>query len=292
MKKTMIGFLILFGLLACNKRVEKKNVIAMVGDESLSLDELMDEIPPQVRGNVSKVEIREFVMNWINRQVLYQEALQRKLDEREDVQRAFDRLKKEVLVTQLTDETLDSEVSVTDDEIAAYYESSKDAFTLEHAIVHAHHILLPEDQLAVAREVQRRLRNGEDAEIIYNEVTLDSINAWDWDWGYFSESEIENLIPDLANQVFRLRAGQVTPPIESEYGYHVLKIIDKQEKGELQSLEQVKDEIRLKLETKKKNDRYQRFLLQVKSKFSIKTNFELLRMSPFTDSLVAAGGTR
>jgi parvulin-like peptidyl-prolyl isomerase len=89
-----------------------------------------------------------------------------------------------------------------------------------------------------------------------------------------------------------LRAGQVTPPIESEYGYHVLKIIDKQEKGELQSLEQVKDEIRLKLETKKKNDRYQRFLLQVKSKFSIKTNFELLRMSPFTDSLVAAGGTR
>lgn len=292
MNKTTAIMLILFGLISCSKRAEKKNVIAMVGDESLSLDELMDEIPPQVRGNISKVEIREFVMNWINRQVLYQEALQRKLDEREDVERAFDRLKKELLVSRLTDETLDTEVGVTDEEIAEYYESNKDAFTLEHSVVHAHHILLPEDQLTLAREVQRRLRNGEDAEIIYNEVTLDSMNAWDWDWGYFSENEVDNLIPDLANQIFRLKPGQVTPPIKSEYGYHVLKIIDKQEKGELQPLDQVKDEIRLKLETKKKNDRYQRFLLQVKSKFSIRTNFELLRMSPFTDSLVASGGTR
>ena len=64
--------------------------------------------------------------------------------------------------------------------------------------------------------------------------------------------------------------------------------MDKQKSGEIKKFEIVKDEIKQKLLTKKKEDRYQRFLLQMKSKVNIQTNFQLLETSAL-DSLLFRG---
>ena len=57
---------------------------------------------------------------------------------------------------------------------------------------------------------------------------------------------------------------------------------------QVKKFELVKDEIKYKLLTKKKEDKYQRFLLQMKSKVKIQTNFQLLDSS-IIDSLLHKG---
>ena len=112
---------------------------------------------------------------------------------------------------------------------------------------------------------------------------MDSSNHTDdWDLGYFSKDKIA---PEISNVIFKLRKGATSLPIKSAFGYHVVQLVDKKKKGEVKNFELVKEEIRLKIQAMKKQDKYQRFLLQMKSKHPYETNFKLLDSSVL-DSLL------
>jgi hypothetical protein len=112
---------------SCERPRESQNVIAVVGEEPLALEDLLEDIPDQIRANLTAVEIREIVLNWINSQVLYQEALKNKLDKRRDMQREFQKLKQELLVNKVIEEMLDSDISVGEDEIQEHYDTNRDS---------------------------------------------------------------------------------------------------------------------------------------------------------------------
>lgn len=268
-------------LISCEKPIDERYVVAKVEDESITIQELMAEIPVQIRSNLSAVEIREYVLRWINSQALYHEALEQKLDERLGFQREFEKLKRELLISKLVEQVLNEDVTVTDEEIKAYFEANKEAFRLTKDLVHAYHVLLGTRKEANA--VSRRLKAGESFAAVSRDVSLDSLNHTDdWDLGYFSKDEIA---PEISNAVFKLRIGATSLPIKSAFGYHVVQLVNKQKKGEVKNLELVKEEIRLKIQANKKQDKYQRFLLQMKSKHPYQTNFQLLD-SAVLDSLL------
>ncbi|MFQ5863747.1 MAG: peptidyl-prolyl cis-trans isomerase [bacterium] len=265
-----LGFFILTCLGCNNLEKEEKQVLAKVGKETLTLEEVMAEIPKEIRSNLSSSDIREYVRRWINNQVLYQEARRQKLDERIDLQKEFEKLKKELLINKLIEVELDNEVTATDEEIQAYFDSNKDSFVLTEDVVHAYHILVKTQKEANA--IRKRLRSGETFEALSKEVNSDSdTNAWDL--GYFSRDEV---IPQISKVVFNMPIGALSFPIKSDFGYHILRLVDKQNKGDIKKFETVVEEIRLKLEAQKKQERFHRFLLQMKSKTIIETNFTLL----------------
>ena len=268
-------------LSSCEKPVDERYVVAKVEDESLTIQALIAEIPPQIRSNLSEVEIREYVLRWINSQVLYHEALEQKFDERLEFQMEIEELKRELLITKLVEQALNEDVSVTDEEIQAYFDANQEGFRLIEDLVHAYHVLLGTRK--EANDVSRRLKAGESFAAVFSDVSLDSSNNTDdWDLGYFSKDKIA---PEISNVVFKLRKGATSLPIKSAFGYHVVQLVDKKKKGEVKNFELVKEEIRLKIQARKKQDKYQRFLLQMKSKHPYETNFKLLD-SAVLDSLL------
>lgn len=285
--KTRIRFVVLFaaylGFIACDKVEEQGPVVATVGQESLTLQELLEEIPGHIRSNLTSVEIREFVLRWINKQVLYQEALERELDEDADVRKELRKLKKELMINKLMELTVDNDVSVSDEEIATYYEANKDRFVLEEDIAHAYHIVV--ETQSEANEIRRRLNRGEEFEAVFTDVKSDSSNDEHWDLGWFRRDDV---IPEITNVVFKMAVGAHSYPFKSDFGYHIVKLVDRQREGEVRHLAAVKDEIRHILEARKLQDRQQRFTLQMKSKFRIETNFQLLE-SAAMDSILTQG---
>ena len=268
-------------LSSCKKPVDERYVVAKVEDESLTIQALMAEIPSQIRSNMSKVEIREYVLRWINSQVLYHEALEQKFDKRLEFQMEIEKLKRELLITKLVEQALNDDVTVTDEEIQAYFDANQEGFRLTEDQVHAYHVLLGTRK--EANDVRRRLKAGKSFAAVFSEVSLDSSNHTDdWDLGYFSKDKIA---PEISNVIFKLRKGATSLPIKSAFGYHVVQLVDKKKKGEVKNLELVKEEIRLKIQAMKKQDKYQRFLLQMKSKHPYETNFRLLDSSVL-DSLL------
>ncbi|RMF68752.1 MAG: hypothetical protein D6743_02950 [Calditrichaeota bacterium] len=271
--------LFLFGT-PCKKPEQRKDVVAVVGDDYLTLGALIEGIPSQIYPNLSPMELREFALMWIDNQVLYQEARQRKLDDRPDFKRELAKVKQELLIDKLIDEALGSEVEVSDEEVKNYYEANKESYKLTDDVVRANHILVGNKE--EANEIRRRLRRGEAFADVARAVSGDSTDADNWDLGYFTRDEI---IPELAKVVFNMPVGASSYPIKTEFGYHIVQVVDKQKKGEVRRFDAVKEEIKLKLKAKKRQDRKQRFLLQLKSRYKIHTNFQLLD-STAVDSLL------
>lgn len=206
-----------------------------------------------------------------------------KLDEDPGLEREFEQLKKELIVGRLLERTLREEIPVTEEEITAYYEANKDGYVVPDDMVHAYHILLSNRD--AANDIRSKLRDGVPFEQVVHEANNDTLASIDWDWGYFTQNDV---IPDIAKVVFKMSPNTYSTPVQSDLGYHVFQVVDKLKKGDTKSLEMVREEIRMKLQEKKKQDKYQRYLLQMKSKFKIQTNFQLLD-TVVLDSLLNEG---
>jgi len=273
---------LLFGL-GCGKAVEPDGeIIARVGDEFMTLATLKNDIPEHIRSDLSPAELREFVLRWINDQVLYQEAVARHVDKLTEVQHEISRLRAQILIGKLVEVALAETLHVSDAEIREYYDANQESFVLSGDLVRAYHALA--HNMKEAKEIRKRLVGGEPFEEVVKSINPDSSHSAQWDLGYFSKSDV---IPEIARVVFKMKVKSYSRPIKSDFGYHIIQLLDKQKKGDVKPFQAVKDEIRQKLLTSKRQERYERFLLQTKSKFEIETNFQMLGSA--LDSLMLAG---
>jgi len=138
-----------------------------------------------------------------------------------------------------------------------------------------------------ARIARRRIRGGEEFETVAREVSLDYRQHKRIDTGYFSSDDV---IPEIANVVFGWKIGSITRPIETQYGFHIFKIIDKRPPETVKSFEEVRDQIVERLKSEKREELYRDFLTQLTSKIEVHTNFEYLK-ELYRDKVSISRGT-
>jgi len=260
--------IVLFG---CGDGKQESPAIATVGKDKLTADELIAEIPQEMKGLIGKEQIQEYVQRWINSELLLQEARRRGLDRKVELQWALRKMERELLVSKLLEQELDKRRLVTEEDIRTYYEQNQSDFTRESAEVRLYHILTP--TLEQAKEIMRRLRGGEKFEAIAEEETAADSGNRPWDLGYVSPDE---LISQASKKVFRARKGAVIPPIHSEFGYHIFKVVDKQPKGSVKTLDEVREEITIKLTAQKRQQRFHQLLARLRNQTEITTDYQVL----------------
>jgi peptidyl-prolyl cis-trans isomerase C len=119
----------------------------------------------------------------------------------------------------------------------------------EQQEVHARHILIraaPGDDKAgkeaedKIKAVIERLKKGEDFAKVASDVTEDpSGKANGGDLGYFSK---EQMVPEFSDTAFKLEKGQISEPVKTQFGWHVIKVEDKRAKA-VPKFEEVKPQI-------------------------------------------------
>ena len=81
------------------------------------------------------------------------------------------------------------------------------------------HILLKKQSEALA--VLERIKNGEKFGKLAKELSIDSGSAKrDGNLGYFGRGK---MVKEFENAAFNLQAGQISEPVKTQYGYHVIK---------------------------------------------------------------------
>jgi len=94
-----------------------------------------------------------------------------------------------------------------------------------------------EDQ---AKDIVKRIKSGEDFAKLATELSKDPGSGQQGgDLGFFTK---ERMVPEFSTAAFALAAGQVSDPVKSQFGYHVIKLVDKREKP-VPTYEEVKDQI-------------------------------------------------
>lgn len=139
---------------------------------------------------------------------------------------------KDFLLGQAVVEQKQAEVTLSDSELEAFYnENQESLYTFGEDRVRAAHILVPLDQEAKAREIAAKAQAGGDFAELARLYSQDPGNSrTGGDLGYFAR---EGMTPEVANAAFTLEVGQVSDPVRSQFGWHVIRLIDKQGPGVL-----------------------------------------------------------
>ncbi len=276
-----ILFVIILTLFACertNKKPEK--VIVSVGEGYLSLERVKADIPASIRNKITQENVNNYIQQWIENELIYRDALNKEMDKDPELDYALEKAKKHFLVSKYLEAYLKEDNLALETEAVQYYEENKDSYVLAEDRVKALHILVENYQ--DARDARRRVvNNGEDFETVAKEVSLDFFDKKRIVLDYFSQDEI---IPEISSWAFRKRVGSVSGPIKSDFGYHIVKIIDKRKKGGEIEFEEVKDEIISRIRLMKKTEKYRDLIIELRNKINIRKDEELLQQL-FVDSL-------
>ena len=103
--------------------------------------------------------------------------------------------------------------------------------------VRARHILVESEDEAKA--LQEQLKNGADFATLAKEKSKDPGAAEGGDLGYFTKDQ---MVPDFADVAFKMYPGQVSNPVKTQFGWHIIKLEDKRTK-QPPEFDKVKDQI-------------------------------------------------
>ncbi|MFB0521729.1 MAG: peptidylprolyl isomerase [Desulfatiglandales bacterium] len=259
-------------------------------------------------GDSELSEIKKQVLeSLINRELLYQESQKqgisvadetineqlKKLKERFSSEAEFksalseanlseaaikSQFKQGMAIQQFIDKEFVQKITVSDKESKTYYDSHPEVFK-QPGQVRASHILIKvdpgadESQKAEARrkleKIQGKLQNGEDFAALAKEFSEGPSSANGGDLGYFKRGQ---MVKPFEEAAFTLEPGKVSEIVETEFGYHLIKVIDKKPgktiayediKGTLErhlKQEKVQEEVGLYVEKLREKAKVERFL--------------------------------
>jgi peptidyl-prolyl cis-trans isomerase C len=101
--------------------------------------------------------------------------------------------------------------------------------------IHARHILLPTEEEAKA--ALERIKKGEDFAKVATELSKDP-GGEGGDLGWFTR---DKMVPEFADAAFKMEPGQVSDPVKSQFGWHIIKVEEKRMKT-FPPFEQIKDQ--------------------------------------------------
>jgi peptidyl-prolyl cis-trans isomerase D len=144
-------------------------------------------------------------------------------------------------------------LTVTDAQIKEYYDTHKDEFEHPEEVKAAHILIRPKTQdeagwkaaAAKAQEVYKKaVAPGADFAALAREYSEDpGSKATGGDLGWFPRGR---MVKEFEDAVFALKKGEISHPVRSQFGYHIIKLEDRRPAGE-KPLDEATDEIRQKL---------------------------------------------
>lgn len=163
---------------------------------------------------------------------------------------------------------IEPSITITDDEIKAYFDENKDDFNQAEQVKASHILLDTEEE---AKQVLAKIQSGESFEDLAKEYSTDTATAANGgDLGYFTKDE---MVEEFSNAAFALGVNEVSEPIKTTYGYHIIKVTDKKE-AKVATLEDSKEEIRDILKDQKIQEQYPTWYQTVQSKYTITNNIK------------------
>lgn len=200
----------------------------------------------------------------ISQELFYQEALDNKLEQEEAFKNELENAKVSIL-KQYAMRKLLSGIKVEEEEIVNYYNEHKEQFNSPES-VRAEHILVPEEDKA--RDILVELKEGLSFEEAAKKYSKCPSGANGGDLGYFTKG---NMVKEFEDATFSMNVNEISEPVKTQFGYHLIKLIDKKEAG-VKSFEEVRNELQNRLLGMKQNKAYLDKTSELKAKYSVVVN--------------------
>ncbi len=242
----------------------EKKILAKVGDKEISnldIDSAIQGLDPYQAQQFQTEEGRKYVLeDLVNQELLYMYAKDNKIDQDEAFRKEMAEIEKNVLKQYVINQILTS-VQVTDDEKRTFFEANKANFS-NPPTANAKHILVDTEEKA--NEILAQIKAGEvtfeDAARAHSTCPSKDQGG---DLGTFGRGQ---MVPEFEAATFAMEVGDISDPVKTQFGYHIIKLEAKNEES-IPTYEEVADKVEKTLMFQKQGEVYQAKLNEVKAKF-------------------------
>ncbi|RSK26319.1 peptidylprolyl isomerase [Bacillus sp. HMF5848] len=249
MKKFLIATtaaITIFSLSACSENnAQDSEVIVETKAGNITKDELYDAMKERFGEGV----LRELIYSKVlaEKYEVTDEEVDEKVNElKEQLGASFDmameqsgfkseeQLKKTIRVGLLQEKAAFDGIEVSDEEIQTKYDELVPEIRASHILV---------DEESVAKDIKQQLENGASFEELAKEYSTDTGSAEKGgDLDFFGPGQ---MVPEFEEAAYALEVGEVSEPVKSQFGFHVIKLTEKKEIQPLEEMrEQLENEIR------------------------------------------------
>ena len=222
--------------------VAKVNGVEVHQSDLAAAEDEAGQIPP-----MSPEAKQDYLVQFVADMILVSQAAQdKKFGDSADFKRKLEFARKKLLMEGLLQSA--GKEAITDEAMHKVYDEAVKQIG-EEKEVHARHILFraPAGDEKAGKEAEDkikavivRLKKGEDFAKVAGEVTEDpSGKANGGDLGYFTKDQ---MVPEFSDTAFKLETGQISEPVKTQFGWHVIKVEDKRTK-QAPKFEEVKPQI-------------------------------------------------
>ena len=185
---------------------------------------------------LDEAQKRKYLVDYVlDLKLLSRAAEKQKMAEGPEFARRLAYLKDRALMEALM--AKEGAAAIAGDKRQKFYDEALKGLPAEEE-AHARHILVAEEE--GAKKVVARLKAGEDFAKVAGELSKDPGSGKEGgDLGWFTR---ERMVKEFSEAAFAMKAGEISAPVKSQFGWHVIKLEEKRNKP-LPPLAEVKDEL-------------------------------------------------
>jgi parvulin-like peptidyl-prolyl isomerase len=250
---------------------KNEKVIARVGKSTLSLENLKNSIPNEYSDQITRDQNINYVKQWIDRELLFQEAVNQKIDKDPAIKERLIKMKMDLLAAEMLNRysmKIQAD-SISDSVVNHYYKINQNQFIREKDYVKYLDIAI--DDSKKAWELYRTVTKENFvnfASQFSKAPTFDSINI--------PYTSVENIPVEIRQAIASTVVNTISTPIKTSNGYHIINVMDKLDKGGICSLFEVRKEIIDQLVTINQKVLIEKVLADLRAKNRVDFNLNLI----------------
>lgn len=244
-----------------------KNVLAAVAGEEITQEEFdmfLQAVPREQQAYLSNPQFREqCLQQFIALRLFAKEGEEMKLDETEEFKTMIINAKRDILAQMVMHDMI-SKLTVSEEEMKAYYEENKAQYQ-QGETVRAKHILVDEEEKC--KEIFEQIENGTVAfETAAQEHSNCPSGSKGGDLGAFGKGQ---MVKEFEDAAFAAEIGKVVGPVKTQFGYHLIKVEERNESSAT-PYEEAKGMIQRTMLQKKQNEAYAVKVQELREKYNQK----------------------
>ncbi|MEI7637863.1 MAG: peptidylprolyl isomerase [Syntrophus sp. (in: bacteria)] len=257
-----------------------KDVLAKVGNKVITkqdMEAVIAAMPPEYQISLQSNEQQQELLNMlIDTQLFAMEAKAKKIDKEKAIVQRIDGMVTSLLAQEYMKRKFSSIGKVTNKEIESYYNTHKSEF-IDPSMVKAQHILVKVDvetatpkEIAVAEakaaSIKKELEGGADFSKLAEKYSDDpGSKSRGGDLGFFTK---EQMVPEFSKAAFSMKKGEISQPVKTPFGFHIIKVTDIQEDKQM-DLKESTPSIQSLLEKQRGKDVMEKELDRLKKKYKV-----------------------
>ncbi|MCF7920458.1 MAG: peptidylprolyl isomerase [Candidatus Cloacimonetes bacterium] len=244
----------------------KNKILASVNGKNITsadIEQYLNTLDPQTAARYRNEEGMKSILNELISQKLFlADAIDNNLDEIEAFKLEMDKAR-DFILTQLNINLIMTGIDVSEEEIKKHFEENPAKYNTPEKANTSHILVESLEQCSGLRE-----------QIVNNEITFEDA-ARDFsscpskeNGGNLGEYAKGQMVPEYDEVAFNLPIGEISEPVKTQFGYHLIKVLEKKESQKAE-FAKVKQQIHNDLLQEKQRNAYRAKINEMKQQYQI-----------------------